>query len=138
MNPSTYEPLDARIRELEPQYQSDAEARIGRMLDERDMPFFYRQPRLIYEQGVHDIWHPTYTLPAYNSLVIEYADPGTGQDYSARQRVYRANGIAAVLVRAEDLDQPRWEDRLARSVDAEYHRAKAEYLHQQIHGYAPR
>ncbi len=33
----TYEPLDARVRELEPDYQSEAEARIGRMLDRYGM-----------------------------------------------------------------------------------------------------
>ena len=73
--------------------QSDAETRIGRALDRYDVPFFYRQPRLIYDQGQHDIWRPTYTLPTYDALVVEYADPNSGVDYAQRQSVYRFNGI---------------------------------------------
>ena len=74
MNAKTYQPLDAQVRELEPAYQSNAEARIGRMLDRYDTPFSYRQPRLIYDQGYHDIWRPIFTLPPAtligNGLVI--------------------------------------------------------------------
>ncbi len=135
MNSKTYEPPDPKLGELEPPYQTDVEARIGRMLDRYDTPFFYRQPRLIYDQGYHDIWHPTFTLPTYDSLVVEYADPESGIDYAERQRVYRFNGIAALVARDQDLSTTRWDDTLMRRVHAEYQRAQAGYRHQQIHGY---
>jgi len=131
----TYEPLDARVRELEPDYQSDAEARIGRMLDRYGIPFFYRQPRLIYDQGRHDIWHPTFTLPAYDSLVVDYADPASGLDYAERRLVYQANGIPALVAEGEEPEDPRWEEDLLQRIQSEYLRAQAEYRHQQIHGY---
>lgn len=135
MNTKTYEPLNARVHELEPDYQSDAEARIGRMLDQHDTPFFYRQARLIYDRGNHDIWHPNFTLPTYNSLVVEYADPNRSVDYAQRQRVYHFNGIAALVTRDLDLNATRWDEALMRRVHAEYQRAQDEYHHQQIHGY---
>ena len=135
MNSKTYEPPDPKFGEVEPQYQTDAEARIGRMLDRYDTPFFYRQPRLIYDQGYHDIWHPNFTLPTYDSLVVEYADPNSGADYAERQRIYRFNGIAALVAGDQDLSATRWDETLMRRVHAEYQRAQAKYRHQQIHGY---
>jgi hypothetical protein len=135
MNSKTYEPPDPKLGELEPSYHTDAEARIGRTLDRYDTPFFYHQPRLIYDQGYHDIWHPTFTLPTYDSLVIEYADPNSGIDYDQRQRVYRFNGIAALVAREQDLSATRWDETMMRRVHAEYQRAQAEYRHQHIHGY---
>ena len=131
----TYEPLDARVRELEPAYQSEAEARIGRMLDRSGIPFLYRQPRLIYDDGYHDIWHPTFTLPQYDSLVLEYADPATGLDYAGRRLAYHANGIPAIVAEGEELSDPCWKEDLLQRIHGEYLRAQAEYRHQQIHGY---
>ena len=131
----TYEPLDARVRELEPEYQSEAEARIGRMLDRYGIPFFYRQPRLIYDRGYHDIWHPSFTLPQYDGLIVDYADPASGLDYAERRLVYHANGIAAVVAEGEKLGDPQWQEDLLQRIHSEYQRAQAEYRHQQTHGY---
>jgi hypothetical protein len=96
------------------------------------VPFFYRQPRLIYHDGYHDIWQPTYTLPTYDSLVVEYADPNAGLDYAQRSRVYQANGIPAVVAVPADLEQRGWEGRLLRSVDSTYQNARSAWYREQM------
>jgi len=137
MNARTYEPLEGRVEAAEPPYQSDAEARIGDVLNRYDIPAFYRQARLIYDRGRHDIWRPTFTLPTYDSLVVEYADPAQGLDHDRQNGVYRANYIPAVFVRENDVVAPRWEENLIRAVQAEYNRARQQYRHAILHDYRP-
>ena len=93
--------LEDRLDPLEPRYTSRAHVRIGRMLDQYGILFYYNQPRLILSQGQHEIWHPAFTLPYYNSLVIEYAaldTPEQRADVAHRQQVYQDNGIAAIFL----------------------------------------
>ncbi|MEK6677595.1 MAG: hypothetical protein AABZ47_18320 [Planctomycetota bacterium] len=137
MNAKTYASLEGRVEAAEPPYQSDAEARIGDVLDRYDIPAFYRQARLIYDRGRHDIWRPTFTLPTYDSLVIEYADAAQGLDYDHQNGVYRANYIPAVFVRENDVAAPRLEENLIRAVQAEYNRARQQYRGAILHGFGP-
>ena len=94
--------LEDRLDPLEPPYRSRAETQIGRQLDQYGVLFYYRQPRLIMTEDRYEIWHPAFTLPYYNSLVIEYAGPlDTPQqriDLARRQQVYQDNGIEAVFL----------------------------------------
>jgi hypothetical protein len=107
------------IRFLEPPYQSRGEAQIGRVLDRYGIPFFYRQPTLIYDEGLHQIWHPDFSLPAYNGLVIEYTGmmgvPSYAPIIAHRQQTYAANTIPAVFMSPETMADPTWpEDLLGR------------------------
>ena len=65
--------MEEGIGPLEPPYKSRGEAQMGRLLDRYELPFFYEQPTLIYDRGRHHIWHPDFTPPQYNGLVVEYA-----------------------------------------------------------------
>ena len=100
--------LEDRLDPLEPRYQSGAETRIGRLLDEHGLLFYYRQPRLILTEGRYEMWHPAFTLPYHNSLVIEYAGPLDTPEQRAelvrRQQVYADNGIPAIFL--EETLQP--------------------------------
>ena len=50
--PSAASPdLEDRLDPLEPRYKSRAHVRIGRMLDQYGVLFYYRQPRLILTRG---------------------------------------------------------------------------------------
>jgi hypothetical protein len=94
------------------------------MLDQYGIPFFYQQPVLIYVGGRRTIWHPDFTLPTYNSLVIEY-DPAGHQASVASKRhtrsdVYRLNGIAALLLDPSDLARPNWQQGLYDRLEASY------------------
>jgi len=125
MTNPTYRPLESRIQENAPQYQSEQEARIGRMLDEYDIPFFYRQARLIYRDGFHEAWYPAFTLPTYDGLVVEYAERTNTPETQAQRTAYRANHIPAVFVGTGDLAQPYWEPGLIARVERVYEAARA-------------
>jgi hypothetical protein len=104
------------LGKLEPPYKSRGEAQIGRLLDRYGIPFFYEQPLIVYDRGRHRIWHPDFTLPQYNGLVVEYAGMPDKPDYMAgirhKQKVYKLNEIAAMLVYPSDLTGPDWPVRL--------------------------
>ena len=108
--------LEARLAALEPPYRSRGEARVGRMLDRYNIPFFYEQPTLVYDRGRYRVWHPDYTLPEQNGLVVEYAGMMDVPDYAAgirhKREAYRANGIPALFLYPADLAGPDWAERV--------------------------
>jgi hypothetical protein len=99
------------------------------MLDRYGIPFFYQQPALICEHGRRTIWRPDFTLPTYNSLVVEYdaARHGAFEASSRRTRseVYRLNGIAALFLEPSDLARPNWQQRLYDQLERSYHQPLA-------------
>ena len=111
--------LDDQLEELEPPYESPAHRQIGRVLDQYGIPFFYRQPTLVYDDGIHHVWHPDFTLPGHNGLAIEYAGAGDPNQraYVQRKRdVYAVNQIPAVFVYPGDMLTPGWRERLVERV----------------------
>ncbi len=117
--------LDDRVSSLEPPYESPGEARIGRLLDRYGIPFFYKQPTLIYVNGRHEIWRPSFTLPHYGGLVIEYAAPSGGDVPSAitdRQQIYCENHVPSIFLLLADRE---YIDRQAR-LDAESYEMPAQ------------
>jgi len=116
--------LDDCIGRLQPLYDSAGQAEIGRMLDRYGIPFFYRQPTLICENGRRTIWRPDFTLPTYNNIVIEY-DPAphralAGNNHDSRRELYRLNGVEALLLDASDLAKPDWQQRLYERLEQSY------------------
>jgi hypothetical protein len=75
------EQLDEKLTELNPPYESKEELMIGRLLDQYGIPFFYKQPTIVYNQGKNEIWKPTFTLLSYGGLVIDYVSD-TGNDHA--------------------------------------------------------
>ena len=128
MNPNDIRTdLEYELSELDPPYRSRQEAQLGRMLDRYGIPFFYEQPLLVYDNGRHEIVKPAFTLPTYAGLVVEYADKA--EDIRQRQRVYQNNGIAAVIVRPEDLEGFKGPDNLLDRIEqaAEQYRTLMRY-----------
>jgi len=113
--------LEALLATLEPPYKSRGEAQVGRLLDRYGVPFFYEQPTLIYDRDRHHTWHPDFTLPTYNSLIVEYAGMMDVPDYAAgirhKQRAYDANEIPALFVYPQDLTGPAWPERLYERIE---------------------
>lgn len=115
MNPEITSPLEEQARQLEPIYRSAGETRIGRLLDRYEMPFFYQQPTLIYDQGKYEIWQPAFTLPAANGGVIDYfgrIDAYQEQAMRHKENIYRDNGVHALVVTPPDLEGDQWAERL--------------------------
>ena len=106
------EELEDMLTELDPPYESKEELKIGRVLDQYGIPFFYRQATIIYDQGKNEIWKPTFTVFPYGGLVIDYvpgSEQGQNDELVRREQVYRYNQIPAVLLGPKDLTQPKWE-----------------------------
>jgi hypothetical protein len=104
------ETLDSQLGELEPPYESENEARIGRLLDKYGIPFFYGQATIIYNKGKNEIWNPSFTLPQYGCAVIDYVP----QEKQAAERIniYRYNQVPATVLGPKDLDKPNFQQEL--------------------------
>jgi hypothetical protein len=119
--------LEARLAALEPPYQSKGEAQVGRLLDRYGLPFFYEQPILVLDDGGHRLLHPDFTLPTYNSLILEFAGMPDKADYMRKlhykQRVYHDNAIPAIFIYPQDLTGPSWPEGLYERISQEGYRA---------------
>ena len=115
MNPP-HPDLEEMLAQLEPPYKSRGETQIGRLLDRYRIPFLYEHPLLIWDRGKYRTWHPDFTLPTYDELILEYAGMPEIDDYMTgirhKQGAYQANGISAFFVYPNDLKGPDWPGRL--------------------------
>ena len=114
------------LTELDPPYESKEELKVGRMLDQYGIPFFYRQATIIYDQGKNEVWKPSFTVYPYGGLVIDYV-PGSEQrqndEFLRKERIYRYNQIPAVLLGPKDLTEPDWEAMLYGEIEKTYRKA---------------
>ena len=117
--------LEDLLTELDPPYESKDELKIGRLLDQYGIPFFYKQATIIYDQGKNQIWYPTFSIPAYNGAVIDYIAIPETEDYQGqtqqRREIYEQNQIPAVLITAQDLKKPAWQEQLYKKLEQIYH-----------------
>ena len=119
--------LEDRLAGQEPSYRSRGEAQVGRLLDRYGIPFFYEQPTLVVSRGRRRIWHPDFTLPTYDGLIVEYAGMPEIPEYMAgirhKKRVYRANGLPAVFLYPKDLQGRRWPEHVIEKIEQGYRRS---------------
>ncbi|MHC4144352.1 MAG: hypothetical protein ACYSUD_06190 [Planctomycetota bacterium] len=115
--------LEDILTELDPPYESKEELKIGRLLDQYGIPFFYRQATIIYDQGQNEIRKPSFTLYPYDGLVVDYV-PGSGEEQKdellRKERVYRYNQIPAVLLGPKNLTEPNWREMLYGKIEKTY------------------
>ena len=116
--------LEYYMGKLQPQYESKGQAEIGRMLDDFHIPFYYKEPLLLWKDGQRRIGRPDFTLPTYNNAVIEYT-PTKELPVEHLKSVYRENNIAALFVDESDLLEPGWQQRLYDKLEEMYHRPSA-------------
>jgi hypothetical protein len=71
---------------------------------------------MVLDRGRYRLWHPDFTLPQYDWMVVEYAGMPDVPDYAAgirhKQEVYRINGIPAFFLYPRDLQGPAWPERI--------------------------
>jgi hypothetical protein len=101
--------LDEMLADLDPPYESKEELKIGRLLDQYGIPFFYKQATIVYDQGKNRIAKPSFTLLSYGGAVIDYVAAAEQQQLLQREQLYRYNQIPAVVVGPPDLDKPNWD-----------------------------
>ena len=117
------EKLEDMLTELDPPYESKEELKIGRVLDQYGIPFFYRQATIIYDRGKNEIWKPTFTVFPYGGLIIDYIRGSEQKDmgeFIRREQIYRYNQIPAVLLGPKDLTEPNWEELLYGKIEKTY------------------
>ena len=111
------------LTELDPPYESKEELKIGRVLDQYGIPFFYRQATIVYHEGKNEIWKPTFTVYPYGGLVIDYV-PGSVKNQNdellRKEQIYRYNQIPAVLFGPKDLKEPNWQEMLYGRIEQAY------------------
>jgi len=103
------EELDDMLTDLDPAYESLEELKIGRLLDQYGIPFFYKQPTIVYDQGKNRIAKPSFTLLSYGGAVIDYVAASEQHHVLQKQQLYRYNQIPAVVIGPPDLDKPNWD-----------------------------
>jgi len=112
--------LEALLARLEPPYRSRGEAQVGRLLDRYGVPFLYEHPTGVYDRGRHRIWHPDFTLPTMDQLIVEYAGMPDRTEYMRgirhKARVFSDNDRRALFVYPQDLRGPSWPDRLIQRI----------------------
>jgi len=116
--------LEYFMGKLDPEYESKGQAEIGRMLDEYRVPFFYKNPILVWEDGERRIKRPDFTLPTYNNTVIEYT-PIPDETDREDSRVYKENRIAAMFLKDSDLTGPDWQQKLYDKLEERYHQPQS-------------
>jgi hypothetical protein len=117
------EELEDRLTELDPPYQTKDELKVGRMLDQYGIPFFYQQPTIIYNEGNNEIWKPSFTLYSYGGAVIDYvAGESKPEQKLSRDKIYRYNQIPAVVLGPKDLERPNWHETLYEKLEQMYQR----------------
>ena len=108
-NKTEDEELEYILTDLDPPYESLEELKIGRLLDQYGIPFFYRQPMIVYDQGKNRIEKPSFTLLSYGGAVIDYIAAAQELQILQKQQLYRYNQIPAIVVGPPDLDKPNWD-----------------------------
>ena len=115
--------LESVLTELDPPYESKDELKIGRMLDQYGIPFFYKQATIIYDQGQNEVWKPSFTVYPYGGLVIDYvpgAEQGQKDELQRREQIYQYNQIPTVLLGPKDLTESNWQDVLYKRIQQAY------------------
>jgi len=114
--------LEGVLTELDPPYESKEELKVGRLLDQYGIPFFYKQATIIYDQGKNEIWHPTFTLPQYGCAIIDYIDNTDTKALDQKIQVYRYNQIPATVLGPKDLEKSNFKNDLYQKLKEEIHR----------------
>lgn len=101
--------LGDMLTELDPPYESIEELKIGRLLDQYGIPFFYKQATIVYDKGRNQIAKPSFTLLSYGGAIIDYvADAEDKQQVLQKEQLHRYNQIPAVVIGPPNLDKPNW------------------------------
>ena len=120
------EELEDLLTELDPPYETKDELKVGRMLDQYGIPFFYQQPTIIYNEGTNEIWKPSFTLYSYGGAVVDYvadSSENAQERVPNRDKIYRYTQIPAVVLGPKDLDEPKWDEDLYTKLEQLYRQA---------------
>ena len=93
-------------------YESKEESSIAKMLKTYGIPFLYKQPTLVIENGKRMIEYADFFLPTYNGLAIDYIIESNSAIYRRKKNVYQDNQIPLILVSRKYMQRPDWQKKL--------------------------
>ena len=106
-------------------YRSEAERSIADILNAYGIPFYYKQPTLVVDNGHRCIEYVDFWLPTYAGLSIDYLVDPRGDAYKRKMRVYSENQVPATLLTKRDISGRDWQQRLYRRLEQMYHEGLA-------------
>lgn len=101
-------------------YESKEKASIAGMLEKYGIPFLYKQPTMVIENGKRCIEYADFFLPAYNGLAIDYIVESNSAIYRRKKNVYQDNQIPAVLITRKDMNSGDWQKKLYNRLQRTY------------------
>lgn len=117
--------LEKKLDSFHP-YKSKEHKTIADALDQYGIPFIYKQPTLVIENGKRMIEYADFFLPSYRGLAIDYIIESNSAIYRRKKNVYQDNQIPAVLVSRKDIARPGFGSRLYKALESSY-RPKSHY-----------
>jgi hypothetical protein len=108
------------LDDLDPPYESLDELRIGRVLDRYEIPFFYKQPTIVYHEGKNEIIKPSFTMFSCGGTIIDYLQESTPEKQLEKTELYQYNRIPAVVLGPQDLGHRGWDQKLYNSLKSVY------------------
>ena len=125
--------LEDKLADPDYPYESKTEADIAKMLDSYGIPFFYKQPTLVIENGKRCITYADFFLPTYNGLAIDYIVESNSAIYRRKKNVYQDNQIPAVLITHKDMNSHNWQKKLHNTLHNIY-RSRSAYRQPRRYG----
>jgi len=114
--------LDDRVAQSRHRFESKEKAAIAEMLNNYGIPFFYKQPTLVHDNGQKTIEYVDFFLPTYNGLAIDYVVDTRSKVYLRKEQIYTQNQMQAVLLTRRDFYDKSWKSTLYRKLERLYHR----------------
>jgi len=114
--------LEDRLDTLKQRFDSKEKAAIADMLNSYGIPFFYKQPTLVNDNGQKTIEYVDFFLPTYNGLAIDYVVDTKSKIYLRKEQIYTQNQMQAVLLTRSDFYDKSWQSTLYKKLERLYHR----------------
>lgn len=114
--------LEQRIERSRHRFESKEKAAIADMLKSYGIPFFYKQPTLVNENGQKTIEYVDFFLPTYNGLALDYVVDTKSKIYLHKEQIYTQNQMQAVIVTRRDFYDKSWQSRLYKKLEQIYHK----------------
>jgi hypothetical protein len=114
--------LDDRLAQSRRRFDSREKAAIAEMLESYGIPFFYKQPTLVNDNGQKTIEYVDFFLPTYNGLAIDYVVDTKSKIYLRKEQIYTQNQMQAVLLTRRDFYDKSWQSTLYKKIERLYHR----------------
>ena len=114
-------------------YESKEESSIAKMLKTYGIPFLYKQPTLVIENGKKMIEYADFFLPTYNGLAIDYIIESNSAIFRRKKNVYQDNQTPAVLISRKYMQRPDWQKKLFNRLQNIY-RSRSAYRQPKLYG----